>query len=258
MANNDKPKCNCDMEDSGYSIMDPFAFGSLVDSHIESDLSEEELVKKLSGAITFAKASGGIIPGYLDGELGRLVKPKISYTDVIRQLISKKREGYGRSDYSAPKIRPLFSGLFVPKKKFDNIKVLAAYDCSASMTEDDQTTVGISQLQVLDKRGEILLTPFDTIPYWTDMVKIRTANAQNLKKSKIRGLGGTAVAEVFNQYEEYCGKVDIIIIISDMYFSDCELKNVKVPIKNTKIVWLCTSNNRSFKAPFGRLIYINN
>jgi predicted metal-dependent peptidase len=258
MSHKEKPKCDCESESSGYAIIDPFAFGSLVDSHIESDITEEELVRKLSGAIAYAKAAGGTIPGDLEGELGRLVKPKISYTDVIRQVISKKREGHGRSDYSSPKIRPLFAGLFVPKKKFDNLKILAAYDCSFSMTENDETTVGISQLQVLDKRGEIYLLPWDTRPYYEDMVKIRSANIKNLKRSKIRGLGGTEVSSVFNTYEEKCGSVDVLIVITDGYLSDTELKNVRAPSKGTSVIWLIIGCNRSFKPPFGRLVYIEN
>lgn len=253
---NKEKKCDCD-DDNSYSFFDPFGFGSLVDSHIEVDISEEDLAKRCAGAIDLAKKTGGIIPGGLEGELGELVKPKIKCSDVIRQIISKKREGYGRNDFTFPKVRPLAAGIFVPRKKEVSLKILAAYDCSGSMLFDSQIPFGISQLQVLDTKGEIYLVPFDTTPYFESMVKIRKADVNNLKKSKIKGLGGTAVSGVFNTYEKFCGKVDLIVIITDAYLSDCELNDIKMPAKSTDVVWLITGNNKSFKPKIGRVVLIN-
>jgi predicted metal-dependent peptidase len=249
-------KCDCD--NGNYSFNDPFGFGSLLDDHIEVEISEEDLAKRCAGAFDLATKAGGLIPAGLEGELGNLLKPKIRTSDILQQIISKKREGVGNSDFSSPKIRPLAAGLFLPRRKCIDLKILVAYDCSGSMLEGDQIALGISQLQVLDKRGEMVLIPFDTEMYIEDMVKIKRANIHNLRKSKVRGLGGTAVGDVFNTYEKHCGKVDLIIIVSDMYFSDFELKDVKIPTRDVKTIWLCTSKNKSFKPKFGRVVYINN
>src|SRR5258708_5319991 len=150
-------KCNCDDGDPSYSFFDPFGFGSLVDNHIDVDISDDELAKRCAGALDLARKTCGLIPGGLDGELGELVRPKIRCADIIRQIMARKREGYGRNDYSFPKVRPLAAGLYVPRKRDVSLKILVAYDCSGSMLYGNQIAIGISQLQVLDQKGEMIL-----------------------------------------------------------------------------------------------------
>lgn len=127
-----------------------------------------------------------------------------------------------------------------------------AYDCSGSMSAED-ISYGISQLQVIDNKSEMWCLPFDCVAYFDQMVKIKKADKENLSKLIAVGRGGTAVNLVFNEYEKHCGKVDLIIIISDNYLSDTELNTVKIPGKGTDVLWLCTSENK-WKPPFGRLL----
>ena len=90
------------------------------------------------------------------------------------------------------------------------------------------------------------------------MVKIKKANLDELKKAKVKGRGGTAVSKVFSTYEEYCGKVDIVIILTDGFLSDGELHGVKQPDKNTTVIWIITSHNDHFKPAFGRVFHLLN
>jgi predicted metal-dependent peptidase len=242
-------------DDSEY--IDPFGgAGDTLDDHLDSDISEEELGKRISDAIDIAKKMAGQVPAGLEDELGTLIAPKITWQDIVRQQMTKKRKGFGRSDWMSPKRRPMFAGLYVPSKKDYHLTVLAAYDCSGSMSGDD-IAFGLSQLQVIDEKGECFLLSWDTVCYWDDVVKINKADKENLLKAKRKGLGGTAVKEVFD-YEDHLGKVDMIIIITDGFLSDGELNNIKMPPKETSVLWLTTSHNPGFKPKIGRVVHLRN
>lgn len=235
---------------------DPFEIGDLLDEHMDTDVSEDELAKRLYDAAEMAKRMGGKTPLGMQDEIADLIAPKITWQDIVRQMITKKREGVGRADWQKPKSRPLFTGLYVPKKKDHFLNILVAYDCSGSMSAED-ISFGISQLQVIDQKSEMYCVAFDFVPYWDQMVKIKKADKENLSKLKSIGRGGTAVNLVFNEYEKYCGKADLIIVISDNYLSDTELNDVKRPDRSTDTLWLCTSENK-WKPPFGRTYNLRN
>lgn len=247
------PECGGD--DSAY--VDPFGAGDTLDDHMDTDVSEDELNKRVYEATEAAKRMAGKIPHGLEEELGILTSPVIRWEDIVRQQMRKKRDGIGRKDYQRPKSRPLFAGLYVPKQKDFYLKICVAYDCSGSMSDDD-IAYGISQLQVIDDRSEMSLVGFDTMPYFDKMVKLKKANRENLQNVKRVAAGGTMVGEVFNQYEEHCGKVDMIIVISDGFIYDIEFKDAKIPPKETSTLWLITSHNPNFKPPFGRVMHLKN
>jgi len=242
----------CGGDDSEY--VDPFGAGDTLDDHIDSDVSEEELGKRISDAMEAAKRMAGKIPGALEDELGSLIAPKITWRDVVRQQMLKKRQGVGRNDWTNPRNRPMFAGLYIPKKRDFSLNMLVAIDCSGSMGADD-ISFGLSQLQVLDDKAEMSIVPFDTTCYWDAMVKIRKADKENLMKARRKGLGGTMVGDVFRQYHDNVGKVDIVVVISDGFIGDYELDGITVP-KETSVLWLVTSHNPAFKPKIGRVLHL--
>lgn len=241
--------------DSEY--IDPFGDGfDTIDSHMDSDISEDELGKRMAEAVESARKMAGKIPGGLTEELGELIAPKLTWQDFIRSKIMKIRRGMGKNDWQSPKSRPLFSGLFVPQKRDYFVDMLVAYDCSGSMSSSD-IAFGVSQLQSLDTKVSPWMLPFDCIAYWKDMIKLKAAKTEELKSTKVVGRGGTDIRKVFEEYEDHCGKVDIIVAITDGYLSDFELKGITQK-KGTDIIWLITSHNPNFKAPFGKVFHILN
>jgi predicted metal-dependent peptidase len=200
---------------------------------------------------------GGKVPASLEDELGKLIAPKITWQDVIRRMITQKRKGVGKADWNSPKVKPLFAGLFVPRKKDHFIRIHVAYDCSGSM-DKEQIAFGISQLQVIDDRSEMTLVPFDAVVYWDKALKIRKADMENLSNAKVYGRGGTLVSDFFNEYEENIGKTDLIIVITDSFLGDGELNGIKVPPKNVETLWLVTSHNPTFKPKIGRVLHLMN
>src|SRR5665213_254281 len=215
--------------------------GDLMDSHLDSDVSEEEMAKRLSEAVDNARKMAGRIPGGLADELNELVAPTITWQDIVRNIIRKKRDGMGRNDWQRPKTRPLFTGQYNPKKRDYFINFIAIYDCSGSMSGED-IAYGLSQLQVIDEKGEGVLLPFDSSYYPNEAVKIKKAKTEDIKKAKVHGRGGTEISLTLNHYEEDFGEQDIAIIITDGYLADTELKSTKFN-KKTEYVWLITSHN---------------
>jgi predicted metal-dependent peptidase len=252
---NSCPECG---DDGDSEYVDVFGGGDTLDDHLDTDVSEEEIAKLLSDAIDISKKMGGTVSAGLEDELGMLVAPKITWQDIVRQQMTKKRRGYGRSDWTSPKRRPMFAGLFVPSKKDYHLNILCAIDCSGSMSSDD-IAYGLSQLQVLDEKGEIVICPFDTKPYWKDVVKINKADKENLSRAKVVGRGGTMCGSVISEHEENVGKVDMIIFVSDGFIADSELTGIKLPDqRKTQILWLITSHNPAFKPPIGRVLNLRN
>lgn len=249
--------CNGDCDSDDNIILDPFGFGNLMDEHMDIIASEEEVIKRFSDAATYAVMMGGTVPGNMLEELGLLVAPIIRWEDIVSNWVVKTKRGSGKNDWSMPKFRPLFAGIYMPTKKSVDVNILFAYDCSGSMGNDDIGFV-VSQLGAIGKREcEVSCVAFDTVPHWDKMVKLKKFDKESLATLKAHGRGGTVVNQVLNDYEKQIGKMDIVIIGTDGYLSDQELKDVRVN-KHTKYLWLIVGNNRGFKPSFGRVHYLDN
>lgn len=131
----------------------PGMFGDLLDDHIDADINEEELAKKITDAMELAKKMAGKIPGALEDELGQILAPKMTWQDFIRNKITKIKQGNGKNDWTNFKRKPIFAGLLVPKRKDYFVRFGCLLDTSGSMSKEDMA-YGISQLQCLDSRAE--------------------------------------------------------------------------------------------------------
>ncbi len=248
------PECGAQ---DGEPEFDPFGCGDLLDVHMDTEVDEEELAKRLASAAQMSKQLAGTIAGGFLDELGLLSKPKLTWQDFIRSVKQKKQRGEGKSDWAIPKRRPLFAGLFNPTKKNYRVKFLAAIDTSGSMSNED-LKFGLQQIQALDDKGEGYVLSWDVCSYWEEMIKIKKADKEHLQKAVIKGRGGTSCASVFNEYEDHCERIDIIIVITDGFLMENEFSNVKRPPKSTEVLWLITSHNPNFKPPFGRVMHLHN
>lgn len=254
---NDCIECGDEGESSDTFHFDPFGFGDLIDEHMDTEVNEDELSKRISDAMEMSRKLGGILPGGIEGDLDELMKPKLTWQDFIRFLKARKKQVERKNDWSVPRRKPLFSGLYVPTKNDYVVKFLLAYDCSGSMTKQ-QITYGISQVSALNEKGEGFCLPWDSAPFYDAMVKIKSARPEDLRNAKFKGGGGTVLSPVFNTYEKEIGKVDIIIIVSDFIIADeAEVMSLPKPT-NTEVIWLCVNGNPKFKPPFGRLFTLDN
>lgn len=250
--------CGCpeDGNCAGYPSMhiDPFNSGALVDAHMDTDISEDELAKKMRDAAELSKSMGGSIPDYVEEELGRLEKPKLSWMDFIRQTVYKKRQGIGHNNWALPKRKPLFAGLWQPTKEDLNIRILIGLDCSGSMSKE-QAAYGVQQLQALHCKAEILIVPWTTQCYWENLLTINKADVDTLSKVKMINRGGTDVAPLFAEYEDKVGAVDLVVVISDMFLGGTA--HLKRPPKGTDVLWLQVAMGK-FLPAFGRVMQLFN
>jgi hypothetical protein len=243
--------------DSDYVHIPYEEFGSTLDDHMDSDISEEDLAKRIHEAVASASKMAGKIPGGLEDELGELTQPKLTWQDFVRKRMQMKREGFGRNDWTRSRHKPLFAGLYAPKRKDYYVRVLFGYDTSGSMGRED-IAYAVSQIVVLGERAVVNAVPWDTQVYWDALTKINKVDLEALKEVKVVGRGGTEVSALFDEYEDNVGEVDIIIVATDGYLYDNELAKVKEISKKVDVVWLITSQNPNFRPVFGRVFHLDN
>jgi len=237
----------------GGEYVDVFGSGGTVDDHMNSEESEEKMAQKIYDAMQTAKKMAGHIPAALEDEIGRLTDPKISWKDVVRGKMIKAKAGNQRNDWNRFRSRPMFAGLLVPKKVNFTCNFGCLLDTSGSMSKDGMS-FGISQLQSLDSANEGTIVPADCSIYWDQATKIRKCDAENLKKIKVVGRGGTMFSDFFKNYEKNIGKCDFLIVITDGYLLDNDVASMIDP--GIDVIWLLTDSH-DFRAPFGRVFDLN-
>lgn len=241
----------CDSCGAGGDGLDVFGLGDTLDEHFDSEESEEKMAQRVADAMESAKRMAGRVPAALEDELGKLTEPKIVWQDVIRSRIAKSRAGNSRNDWSRARTRPMFVGLFVPKRRSNFSRFACLVDQSGSMSNDD-ITFGLSQLQSIDDRAEGTLIPADCSIYWDKATKIKSCKAEELTKMKRNAGGGTEFAAFFDDYKEELGEdQDFLVVITDAYLMDTDIAEMKDP--GIDVFWIITSGYESFKAPFGKV-----
>lgn len=244
----------CDQSDGGGMPLDVIGMaGSLLDKHMDNQLTEDEIEKKLREASNLAKQYG-YGSGFFADTLAQLSKPKMNYKDFIRFLIQRKSQsGESKPNWNKPRIKPLLAGLYMPRKHDINFNILLLIDCSGSMSNDD-IALGVSQFQCLGTQAAIWAVPFDVSCYWDQMVSIKKADAANLHKINVMGRGGTDLTRAFAEWEANVKQpIDLIAVVSDTFVGDHEVNNAKEPPKGTHTLWIQTAQNDSFKPRFGRV-----
>jgi predicted metal-dependent peptidase len=143
----------------------------------------------------------------------------------------------------------MFCGVMTPKRRNYVATFGCLLDTSGSMSNEDMA-FGVSQLQSLDEKNEGTIVFADAEIYWDEAVKIKKCNAEELRKLKPVGRGGTMFGEFFDQYEKKIGECDFLIVITDGYLSDGDVSCMRNPL--VEVIWLLTANS-SFTPPFGKV-----
>jgi predicted metal-dependent peptidase len=236
----------CPVCGGGYNI---FGNGDTLDDHMDAGETQEKMAKRIADAIEASKRMAGSIPAELEEELGKLLAPKIRWQDFLRAKIARVRDGNTKNDWTRFRTRPLFGGLFIPKRINEVCDFGCLLDTSGSMSQEDMT-FGVSQLQAIDERSEGWVVPADATIYWKDATKLRRANAAEISRIRVVGRGGTKYAEFFRDYEQIMGHCDFLIVITDGFLLDQDIAEMVNP--GIDVIWLITSGS-AFNAPFGRV-----
>jgi predicted metal-dependent peptidase len=222
-----------------------------MDSHIDSDMTKQEVQADLMRAAEQAGQMRGTLPSEIEGMLGELKKPTLKFTDIVRCALLKKVQDAGlNNDWK--RIRRRFLGtnpkMYLPRRYMHKPRWLAMLDTSGSMNEDDMS-YGISQLQVLGNNTEGYVIPCDAVPHWAGVHRVEKAT--DLKRTKVVGRGGTVFDEFFRDFPKHLGTdFDVIVVLTD---GDCGTVPYELRPRNMDVVWVLTRNNTNFKPSFGRV-----
>jgi len=238
-----------DMEEAAINfILQNSSDGVQSDDHRIIDLPRSSLLQQILEAATAAKQmSAGSVPAAIEDQLAKLSDPKLSWQDIVRVAFQNRRKEKGSiNDWSRFRRRELSLNFYKPKKKDQYIHWLAGLDTSGSMTREDMA-YGVSQLKCLDGRSEGTVVCWDAQVYWDKATKIQGMN--DLPNISIHGRGGTVIRDLLTDWRKYIREeVDMMIIMTDGYLFDTELKDPGVDV-----LWVITSENKNFKPPFGRV-----
>jgi predicted metal-dependent peptidase len=223
-------------------------YGESLDSHIEVELTEQEIRTEAMKAAEQTQIMRGELPSGIEELIGDLLNPKLKFTDLIRNACLRKVRNAGmNNDFKRYRKRWLSMGVYMPKKFTYKPKWLCMLDTSGSMSNDD-LVYGLSQLKALDKSGmEGSIVCCDAEVYWDKIQPV--SNISDLSRLKILGRGGTVFDEFFKNYPNKIGSEwDCIIIITDGGFGTIPA-NLK---PRCEVVWVITNSNK-IEVPFGRL-----
>jgi len=247
---NDCPDCGAHPDPSGQGGGDGDGLPSPMDSHIDSELSKQEVMTDVMRAARQSSSMKGSVPAEVEDLLGELIRPTLKFTDIIRNAMMRKVQDAGikndwkrfRRRYIAAKPRQ-----YLPKRHTHHPRWIAMLDTSGSMSDDD-ITYGISQLQSLGNSTEGYIIPCDASPKWNNVTPVKNVN--DLKRTKIVGRGGTVFDQFFKELPEQLGTdFDAVIIITDGHCGQVP-KELAPP---TNVVWVITrSDHKDFTQPFGR------
>lgn len=240
------PQMQCD----GVDENGDFIFSDIKgDEHLKLKVSKKEIMRQLLHAAETSRRMRGTIPSAILEELKHLEEPQLTWQDLCRQALSRVKERNGKqNDWTKFRRRALTCGLYMPTKIQFNGRILVCVDTSGSMSHDDLVYC-ISQLKVIEGRTTAWIVPNDAQPYWDDAIEVRNAN--DLRKFKARGRGGTCLQPFFEGYRKNMAKhgpFDLIVAFTDGYIDQIDPKFKP----HCDVVWVVCNNNK-MQVPFGHL-----
>lgn len=221
-----------------------------LDSHIDAEISKQEVQTDTMRAAQAAQAMRGTVPAGVEDMIGELMKPTLKFTDICRSCMTRKVQDTGmKNDWKRYRKRWIAANprQYLPKRHTHMPRWCAMLDTSGSMSDDD-ITYGISQLKVLGNQSEGFIVPCDAKVDWNAVTPVR--RMKDLERTKVVGRGGTIFDDFFENFPKHLGTdFDVIIILTD---GDCGT----IPLHlrpRCDVVWVLTRDHKNFKPSFGRV-----
>ena len=208
----------------------------------------EETIKDILVRAAIQSKMAGDKPGTIPGEvqifLDNLLTPKLPWFRLLKRDV----KSLAKNDYSYAKPNRRYSpDHYLPSLYSEALTDVAiGVDTSGSVSDHDFSTIITETASVFKtvKPNKISLIQFDT-----DIKNISVLKSINdLRKVHFEGRGGTKIGPILNWAA--INKPKLLLIFTDGHFrfqSDD-------PIIKSKVIWLI-HNNKTFKAPFGKVIH---
>ena len=164
----------------------------------------------------------GTVPFGLTRIVNELLKPKVDWRILLRQIL---RSGLGKIYISTYRRKsrkhPDLPGL----KKFTNPTVHILVDTSGSISEEELTQF-ISEVHSICSSNKVFVYPFDARTY--DIIEARSKFEVISKVlPKLKGGGGTEIADSLEKTIERINYMDIVVILTDGYIYDLDNDRTK-------------------------------
>lgn len=230
-------------------IIDNHFFGKEVE---QKDI--EELKKKwkqiLAQAVEFSKMKGNLPVG-IKKITDDILTEKMSWKQMLYKYITN--EVITDYTYSSPSKRALATGLYLPKAKKENIKLVVSVDTSGS--------IGKAELNEFLTEIKSIVKSFESIELFViicdyevnGVYKIDShSNSNEFDKIEFKGGGGTSHIPVFDYIKENLENVKLLISLTDGYTEFPKEESIKT-------LWAISKygvkNENHF--PFGEVIFLN-
>jgi predicted metal-dependent peptidase len=235
-------------EEPGQQAPDPGGCGGVLDpgdgSQAAAKQSEAEWEVATAQAQQAAKTRGQL-PGRLDRLVEELLRPKVSWKDVLREFVS--RNARNDHSWSPPNRRFLHQGLYLPGLRSEELgDIVLAIDTSGS--------IGQKELAEFASEAQGILDAYDcslTILFHDSEI----AHVQQWQPSdgplrlEAKGGGGTSHCCVFEWIRNQGAQPSCVVCFSDLYTDFPE----NVP--DCPVLWAVTGGNQA-KPPFGQRVEV--
>ena len=171
--------------------------------------------------------------------------PKIPWNTLLQKELAKKKSSQTTWSRRNRRLLNVCGGRFPAKRRDYDYRAVMAMDVSGSVGSKALNTFGAVATDILHTVAtEVHLMTFDTevVNEW------HLTKGQKCHELDINGYRGTEVQVVYDHLEELKVKPHLLIIATDAYLS--------VPDDpGYPVIWL-VSDNKSFKPPYGKVIFL--
>ena len=202
----------------------------------------------ISAAQTLERQRGEL-PAHIKQLVNKLLEPEIPWQEVLAQFITRCLGD--KTSWSRPARRFAASGVYLPSKYGEMLKVAVAIDTSGSTNSDMPKFLGEVN-GLLKSFGNYELTLIECDAEIGKYEKYDESNPLDLenKKYEVTGGGGTCLQPIFKKLEDENDDIDALVIFTDGY---CEtFKESDAP--EYPVLWVLTKDGNSKNLGFGEVV----
>lgn len=231
------------------------------DNHLEGDKSKEnqegleqerkkhskEWKKRAIEAATFARMQGQL-PAEIERLIGEMVNNKVSWKSLLRRFITNTVPNDWT--YARPNKRSQAVGIYMPRLKKENTKIVVAIDTSGSIGQEELTTFTSEIVSIAKTLPHVELTVLQCDAKVHELMKVENGNIAKIKNMKIKGGGGTSFIPVFDKLKELQEDTKVLVYFTDGYGDFPDNKSYK-----WTTIWAVVKNGiQNDEFPFGKVV----
>src|SRR3990167_6024576 len=177
-------------------------------------VSGKEWKKRVIDAATFARMQGKL-PAEIERLIGDMTNNKVSWKHLLRRYITNQVPTDWT--YARPNKRSQAIGVYMPKQKKENTKIVVAIDTSGSIQQDELSQFTTEMVSIAKTLPHVEMTVLQCDAEVHELIKIENGNIAKIKNMKVKGGGGTDFKPVFEKLLELQDKTQVLVYFTDGY-----------------------------------------